>query len=89
MEDFLKNTLGIKDVGHYSKSNSYIIDIDDSDYYGKIYSILDKSDEVEEDEDSSMITIHNSNIVFRSDDYQLTLVADFDQDTYKLVVVNI
>ena len=84
LEKFLEK-LGITQVGHYTKTNTYIIDIDDSDEYGKIYSLLDKSDEIEEDEDSSTITVHNSNLVFESDNYQLTLIADFDQDTYKLV----
>ena len=84
LEKFLEK-LGITQVGHYTKTNTYIIDIDDSDEYGKIYSLLDKSNEIEEDEDSSTITIHTSNIVFESDNYQLTLIADFDQDTYKLV----
>lgn len=84
LEKFLER-LGITQVGHYTKTNTYIIDIDDSDEYGKIYSLLDKSNEIEEDEDSSTITIHTSNIVFESDNYQLTLIADFDQDTYKLV----
>ena len=84
LKKFLEQ-LGITQVGHYTKSNSYIIDIEDSNEYGKIYSLLDKSDEVEEDDDSSTITIHNSNIVFESEEYQFTLIADFDQDTYKLV----
>ena len=84
LEKFLAK-LGISQVGHYTKTNTYVIDIEDSDEYGKIYSLLDKSDEIEEDEDSSTITVHNSNIVFESENYQLTLIADFDQDTYKLV----
>lgn len=84
LEKFLEK-LGITQVGHYTKTNTYIIDIEDSDEYGKLYSLLDKSDEIEEDEDSSTITVHNSNLVFESDNYQLTLIADFDQDTYKLV----
>lgn len=84
LEKFLEK-LGITQVGHYTKTNTYVIDIDDSDEYGKIYSLLDKSDEIEEDEDSSTITVHTSNIMFESDNYQFTLIADFDQDTYKLV----
>jgi hypothetical protein len=34
-------------------NSSYVLDILDSNEYGKIYSILDKSDEVEEDPESS------------------------------------
>ena len=84
LEKFLEK-IGITQVGHYTKSNSYVIDIEDSDEYGKVYSILDKCDEIEEDEDSSTLNIHNSNIIFESDDYQFVLIADLDQDTYKLV----
>ena len=84
MEKFLEN-IGISNVGHYTKSNSYVIDLEDSEEYGRVYSRLDKCDELVEDEDSSTLTIHTSNIVFESDDYQFVLIADFDQDIYKLV----
>lgn len=84
LEKFLES-IGISNVGHYTKSNSYVIDLDDSEEYGRVYSRLDKCDELVEDEDSSTLTIHTSNIVFESDDYQFVLIADFDQDIYKLV----
>ena len=84
LEKFLNN-IGISNVGHYTKSNAYVIDLEDSNEYGKVYSCLDKCEKLEEDEDSSTLTIHNSNIVFESEDYQFVLIADFDQDTYKLV----
>ena len=84
LEKFLEE-LGISKVGHYTKSNAYIIDLEDSNEYGKIYSSLDKCDKLEEDEDSSTLTIHTSNIIFESENYQFVLIADFDQDSYKLV----
>jgi hypothetical protein len=84
LEKFL-DSIGISQVGHYTKSNSYVIDIEDSDEYGKIYSRLDKCEDLVEDEDSSSLTVHTSNIVFESDDFQFILIADFDNDTYKLV----
>ena len=37
LEKFLKE-LGITETGHYTKSNAYVIDIEDSNEYGKIYS---------------------------------------------------
>ena len=84
MEKFLKE-LGINQVGHYNNKNNYIIDIEDSNEYGKIYSKLDKSELVDENDDSSSITSNNSHIVFESDEYQFTLIADFENDTYRLV----
>ena len=84
MKEFLKE-LGITDNGEYSKDNSYVIDIDDSDTYGKYYSKLDKSDLVDEIDDNSLLTLHNSSINFEGDNYLITLIADFEQDLYKLV----
>ena len=36
--------------------------------------------------DNSLLTVHNANISYLFGDYQLTLVADFDQELYKLVI---
>ena len=88
MEKYLKN-MGISKVGRYNDKNAYIIDIDNSDEYGKIYSILDKNDDLEEVDEDSKITIQTSTIVFESDEYKFTLLADFDRDTYKLICVEI
>lgn len=88
MEKFLRE-LGITEKGHYTTKGSYVIDLDDSEDYGRYYSKFDKNELIEEDEDSSVMTIHTSNIVFRSDDFQFTLIADFDQDTYRLVCVEL
>jgi hypothetical protein len=84
LEKFLKE-IGITQVGHYTTSDAYVIDIEDSDEYGKFYSRLDKCEDLIEDEDSSTITSHTSNIVYESEKFRFTLIADFDQDTYKLV----
>lgn len=79
------NQLGIHDKGNYI-NNTYVIDISDSNTYGKYYSILDRSDIIEEDTESSSINVDNSNIQFINDDYVLTLIADFENSLYKLTV---
>lgn len=86
MEEFLKE-LGITKQGRKNENGFYVIDIDDSDEFGKIFSRLDKSDLVDEDEESSSITLDSANITYLSDDYTITLMADFENDTdYKLVM---
>ena len=85
MEEVLKE-LGIKSDGEYSKDGQYVVDIFDSDEFGKIYSVLERNDEVEELYDSSLLTVHNSNLTYLYGDYQLTLSADFDNNLYKLIV---
>lgn len=84
MEEFL-NSLGI-DGKLRRSSSSYVLDIEDSNTYGRIYSLLDKSSEVEEDEESSQITEDYSSIQFYSDEYVLQLIADFKNDEYRLTI---
>lgn len=84
LKDELKE-IGITDTGYYSKNNSYIIDIDDSDKYGTYFSLLDKSNIVEEDYDSGLLTLTNSSLTFQSKEYRYVLLADFENDAYKLI----
>lgn len=85
MEDFLKD-LGINEIPNRSTNGDFVIDIKDSDDYGKFYSKLDKSNLVEENNESSQITSTVSSIQFDSDFYTLTLMSDFDNDIYKLTI---
>lgn len=84
MEEFLQS-LGIK--GNLQKSsNSYVMDIDNSNEYGRIYSLLDKSEEVEEDPESSQVTFDYSSIQFFNDEYIIQLIADFENNSYRLTI---
>ena len=85
MKDLLRQ-IGISNVGHYAEDGSYVIDIDDSNKWGVIYSKLDNSDLIELQEESSLLTSDNASQIYLSDDYQLALIADFNNDLYKLVV---
>lgn len=84
METFLKE-LGITAKGEYSTNGSYVIDLKDYNEYGKYFSILEKSD-LEEAQDTCQLTIHTTNITYVSDEYQINLQADLDEDIYKLIV---
>lgn len=85
MEQLLKE-IGISEIPQQSNDGTYIIDIRDSNDYGKYYSKLDRSDLLDEDEESSNVTVDGSTIVYISDDYTLTLIADFASDQYKLTI---
>lgn len=89
IEELLK-TLNITKIGSYSKNNNYIIDINDSNEFGRIYSTLDTNDELDESDDATNINEHTANIVYKYENqFQLTLIADWDNDTYKLVIEEI
>lgn len=85
MEQVLRD-IGITQRGEYSSDDNYVIDLEDSNVFNKVFSKLDKSDLVEENEDSSVTNIHITNIMYVGEGYSFNLIADFDQDTYKLVV---
>ena len=85
MEELLQQ-LGIKETPNESNNGIYVIDIKDSNEYGVYYSRLDRSPLLDEDEESSNVTIEGSTIVYISDDYTLTLIADFASDQYKLTI---
>lgn len=85
MEEFLKE-LGIQGTPQRTDDNTYILDIEGSDNYGRIYSRLDRSDLLEEDEESSQLTLDTSSLRYENDEYQLTLLADFNEDKYQLVI---
>ena len=84
MELFLKK-LGITQEGEYTDDNNYVIELDDDDEYARIYSLLDKSNELEEDDDASQLTQDNSSIQYFNDKYTITLLADYDSEQYALI----
>lgn len=83
IKEYLKS-IGIVKEGT-QKDSSYIIDIENSNEYGKFYSILDKIDDLDET-DNSTINSDGSIIEYESDDYIFELTADFDSDKYSLTV---
>ena len=83
MEELLRQ-LGIDAEPVKGENGSYNIDIEDSNEYGRYFSKLDKSDIVEEEQDASSVNFENSSIQFTNKQYTLTLLADFENDTYSL-----
>ena len=83
MNELLKQ-IGIDAEPIKGENGSYNIDIEDSNEYGRYFSKLDKSDLVEEEQDASSVNFENSSIQFTNDKYTLTLIADFENDTYSL-----
>lgn len=84
MEELLKQ-IGITTKGEYTKNGAYVVDIKDYNEYGRYFSLLEKS-ELEEVQDTAQVTIHTTNVTYASDNYQIVLQADLDEDLYKLVV---
>lgn len=86
IEQLLRN-LGITQTATKSKNGTYVIDIADMDEFGRYYSLLDRNKEVEEISDTSLLTIHNISLDYLYKKYQLSLISDNDQDSYRLVII--
>lgn len=88
IKDVLRE-IGIMREGTQSPKGSYVIDIEDSDDFGRFYSMLDKNDAVDELEDSNINNNHAINLVYEYKNILINLTADFDADVYKLIATEV
>ena len=84
VQDFL-NELGIE-LEAKETEDGYEVSIPDSNEYNKIFTILDRSEEVEEDPDLNSITLDTFVNSYFNDDYDILLSADFEQDVYNIKI---
>ena len=77
--------MNIYQEGEYTGNHTFLIELEDDNEYAKVYSLLDKSNELEEDEDISQLTDDISSVQYINDKYTITLVADYDSDKYALI----
>ena len=84
MEEFAKK-LGIKEPGELV-NGKFIIPLMNSDEYSKIYTILDKSDLVDLDGSSTLVTENVSELKYIGDEFTVKLDANFVDDFYRVVI---
>ncbi len=87
MRNFL-NHLGIYNDGT-QLNGKYVINFNNIDEFNKVFKKLDKSNEIEESEESSILNSSVSTIVYNNDDYLIILSANFDTDEYTLTIQDI
>ena len=89
-KEFL-DSIGISKSGSFGDDGSYIIDLSNSDEYGRMFTILDKSDDLDIMQDNQVITEQGSSLMYEAlnEPYSINLLADFDNDLYQLVITKI
>lgn len=87
VEDYLKS-INIPYTGEISNNDSYVIDLSNSNDYGKIYSILDKSEDLDLLDDNQVVTEQGSSLIYESDstNYMVNLISDWDSNKYQVVI---
>lgn len=88
MKQFLKD-IGITEVGYFTEDGNYVIDLENSDAFNKVYGKLDNTDLIEENEDASVVNLDVTNIIYFCDEFAINLIADFTQNEYKIVVTEV
>ena len=84
----LLSELEIDGIVEQGDNDSYIVQIDSSDEFGKIFSKLEKSPIVDQWEENQVVTDQGSSLLYEVIDqpYMLNLIADFDSDVYQLII---
>ena len=88
-QEYLKQ-LNINKSGEYS-DDAYVVDLLDSTEYGKVFSILDRADDLDIMQDNQVVTTEGSSLTYESlsQPYLLSLLADWEGNVYQLVVSKI
>lgn len=81
-QEFAKQ-LGITKEGNYV-DGIYVITLDNSNEYSKVYTILDKSNLCDLDVDEITLDVQNSLMVYLADNFDIKLKANFDTNTYSV-----
>ena len=84
MEEFAKK-LNITYPGELVK-DKYIIPLMTSDEYSKVYTLLDKSELVELDTESTLVTDKVSELTYYGEGFEVKLDANFNDDLYRVVI---
>lgn len=88
-QEYLKQ-LNINKSGEYS-DDAYVVDLLDSTEYGRVFSLLDRSDDLDIMQDNQVVTTEGSSLTYESlsQPYLLSLLADWEGNVYQLVVSKI
>ena len=84
MEEFAKK-LGIEQPGELV-NGKFIIPLMNSDEYSQVYTKLDKSDLVDLDGSSTLVTEKVSELKYVGDEFTVKLDANFVDDFYRVVI---
>jgi hypothetical protein len=81
----LAKKIGISSQGILS-DNKYIIHLSDSDEYSRMYTLLSNSNLLHLDSENVVMTETNSELVYYTDSFTVTLSADLDADDYNITI---
>ena len=84
-KDEFIDDLEIKGEQFYDDDGSYVTILDEQSWITAQVK-LDTCNELEDDDEESNITYESSNLQYSNEYFILNLIADFESDTYKLII---
>lgn len=84
VKEFAKS-IGLEQDG-YQDGAKYIIELVDSNEFSRVYTLLDKSELLDIQEDATLLTDKVGELLYLSDDYDVKLVGNFISDIYRVVI---
>ena len=84
MEDFAKE-LGIRKQGSL-KGKQLVIELEGSDEYSRMYTILDKSKLLTLQQNKTVITTDRSELVYEGDEFMVQLIGDMKNNRYEVII---
>ena len=83
--DAILDELGF-DVEGGLQGDKYVIELENSNEFSRMYTLLDNSDAVVCNEFATLITDKVSEMVFDGEGYSVKLVGNFTTDLYKVII---
>lgn len=80
----LSDELGIGREG-VEENGTYVIELEDSDDYARVYTLLDSAENLELFTDNMLLSDSASLFTYESDDFDIDLVANLDNNIYKVI----
>lgn len=86
----IADKLGLIQPGEMNDSgDAYIIKLKDSNEYSRVFSILDKSEHVDVDDEMTVITNLAGELTFLGDGFDVDLIGNFSTDEYMVVIMKV
>lgn len=84
-KEFAKE-LGITKEGYESTTGSYIIELDNSNEFSKVYTLLDKNEDADLDVETMSMSADLVEMTYLTEDFDVTLQANLKENKYRVEV---
>ena len=86
MESEFAKELGIKKEGYETTDGTYVIELDNSNEFSKVYTLLDKNEDAILDVESMLMTSDEVEMTYLTTEFDVTLIGNLKENTYRVEI---